>query len=251
MIGATIDAVNDTTWNQWGPLRYSQFDIVPDDIRPRSGYTMNVTGPKGLPGLSDVLCDENRVPQVMVFSNFNNLPSYGSSDMTFRVAAVRIDYHVAPYSPLPDKTYSQNNNLGYGVTLLWNKTMTKPLTGNLTFSLGSTSFADGVFTIEAKETMQRWGYSLATGDLLWGPTNPEAAFNMYGMSDNVAYGRIYSTGYAGILYSYDIKTGKLLWKKSTPGHVPGVVLCVPFHRPDESKPHDAHSGSIALTPRSA
>jgi hypothetical protein len=216
MTGATINAVNDTTWTEWGP-RGGTSPILEEDIQPRSGYTMNVTGPIGLPGLSSVLLDENRVPQMMLFSNFNNNPSFGSSELTFQAAAVQIDYNAAPYSPLPNATFTQNNNLGYGVTLLWNKTITKPQTGNITFSLGSRSFVDGVFTIESKETMQRWGYDLNTGDLIWGPTQPEAAFNMYGMTGNVAYGKIFSTGYAGILYCYDIKNGSLLWTYSAPG----------------------------------
>jgi outer membrane protein assembly factor BamB len=214
MTGATIDAVNDTTWTQWGVIS-TQFTA--DDIRPRSGYTMNVTGPKGLPGLSAVLQDENRVPRMMIFSDMRNSASFGSSDTYFRIAVVRIDYAVAPYSPQPDKTFTQNNNLGYGVTLLYNKTINKPLGGNLTFSLGSTSFIDGVFTVESKETMQKWGYSLTTGEQIWGPTNPQAAFDMYGMTGNVAYGKIFSCGYAGILYCYDVKTGKLLWNYSAPG----------------------------------
>ena len=34
---------------------------------------------------------------------------------------------------------------------------------------------------------------------------------MYGMSNNNAYGTLYSTGYGGILYAYNMTTGKLLW----------------------------------------
>ena len=216
-VGATIDAVNDTSWTQGGPFVADRSEITVDDIRPRSGYTMNVTGPKGLPGISGVLQDANRVPKVIMFANMTNLPSFGSNLMTFRAAAVSIDYHVAPYSPLPEKTFTQNNNLGYGVTLLWDKTITKPLGGNLTFSIGSASYTDGVWTVESKETMQRWGFSLTTGDQIWGPTQPQAAFDMYGMSSAVAYGKIYSCGYAGILYSYDIKTGSLLWTYNATG----------------------------------
>jgi outer membrane protein assembly factor BamB len=218
MVGATIDAVNDTLWTQWGPSGVTSGTVwFADDILPRSGYTMNVTGPTGLPGLSAVLRDENRVPKLMFFSDFLNLPRFGSSEMTFRAAAVRIDEHVAPYSPFPDKTFTQNNNLGFGVTLLWNKTITKPMGGNLTFSLGPVSYEDKVFTVWCKETMQWWGYSLDTGELLWGPTASQPSWDMYGSGGFYAYGKLFSGSYGGVLHAYDIKTGKLLWNYTATG----------------------------------
>ncbi len=217
MVGQTIDAVNDTLWTKVGPnAGGGASGWLASDILPRSGYTMNVTGPKGLPGLTAVLQDANRMPKALFFSNMSNLPSFGSSSMTFDAALVSIDYNAAPYSPFPDKTFTQNNNLGYGVTLLWDKTITKPMGGNLTFSIGATSYADGVFTLDSKETMQHWGYSLTDGSMLWGPTQPQPAWDMYGMSGTVAYGKLYSCGYAGVLYCFDIKTGNMLWNYTAP-----------------------------------
>jgi hypothetical protein len=208
-VGAVIDAVNDTTWTKYGPLA-GQWDA--SDILPRSGYTMNVTGgPRGLPALNRVLQDSSYKPQLMFFNNMNNLPSFGSSDMTFQAAAVRIDYGVAPYSPFPGKTFTQNNNFGYGVTLMWNKTIQKPLGGNLTFSQGPVSYEEKVFTLWSKETMQWWGYSLNDGSLLWGPTKAQGAWDMYGSGGFYAYGTLFSGSYGGVLYAYDIKTGNLKW----------------------------------------
>jgi hypothetical protein len=151
------------------------------------------------------------VPKLMLFNNIKNLASYGSSDMTFDFAVVRIDEHVTSYSPLPDKTYTQNNNLGYGATLLWNKTLTKPLGGNLTFSFGPQSYEEQVFTLYSKETRQWWGYSLTDGSLLWGPTARQGAWDVYGSGATYAYGMLLSGGYAGVLNAYNITTGKLLW----------------------------------------
>ena len=58
-----------------------------------------------------------------------------------------------------------NNSHGYGVTFV-GQNITKPLGGNTTFNIGAVSYEDNVFTIECKETMQHWGYSLETGELL-------------------------------------------------------------------------------------
>jgi outer membrane protein assembly factor BamB len=220
MVGATIDAVNDTIWTNYplpDPTSVSQTPWYEDDVRPRSGYTMNITIDQNLPGSIRVLQDANRVPKIILGSYFSANVRFGSNEQTFSVWALRIDEHVSPYSPQPDKTFTQNNNLGFGATLLWYKNYTYPLGGNMTWSLGSASYEDQVWTIDSKETMQRWGYSLETGEQIWGPTESEGAFNMYGISDNVAYGRIYSTGYAGVLYCYDIKTGVLLWNYTASG----------------------------------
>jgi hypothetical protein len=214
-VGAVINAVNDTRWQQYG--LYQDMDI--NDIGPRSGYTMNVTGPSDLPPLNKVLQDDSYIPKqmFMVGAGFggtlgSGVPIFGgSNEQTFDAAVVNIDDHVSPYSPLPDKTYSQNNNLGFGVTLLWQKTFTFPLGGNKTFSLGPISYEDQVFTVWCKETRQWWGYSLTDGSLLWGPTDSQGAWDMYGSGSAYAYGTLFSGGYAGVLNAYNITTGQLMW----------------------------------------
>ena len=74
----------------------------------------------------------------------------------------------------------------------------------------------GVFAFFDKETFEHWGYSLTNGKSAWGPskvTNGYTAdYNYFNTeTEIVAYGKIYYTGYSGILYCFDIKTGKLLW----------------------------------------
>ncbi len=69
-----------------------------------------------------------------------------------------------------------------------------------------------VFLFEEASTLQRWGYDLTTGNLLWGPTNPEPALNYYGMTDTVYEGKLLTCGYGGVLIAYDITTGEELWR---------------------------------------
>jgi outer membrane protein assembly factor BamB len=80
--------------------------------------------------------------------------------------------------------------------------------------MGPASLADNVFTIRLKETRQWYGYSLDTGDQVWGPSAPSDQFDLYGLGGNIAYGNLYSIGYAGVLSAYDVKTGDLLWNSS-------------------------------------
>jgi hypothetical protein len=77
---------------------------------------------------------------------------------------------------------------------------------------------DGVFCFYERVSERRWGYDLQTGQLLWGPTVPEAQFNYYGMSSNIYQGKLLSYGYAGSLIAYNITTGTILWNWSAPSY---------------------------------
>ena len=99
--------------------------------------------------------------------------------------------------------------------LLWQQPYSQPPIANSTVQMGPVDPTNGVFTVRIKESLQWYGYSLSTGNLLWGPTPAHAPFDMYGMGGTIAYGKLYSIGYAGILDCYDIKTGKVLWESTT------------------------------------
>jgi outer membrane protein assembly factor BamB len=105
-------------------------------------------------------------------------------------------------------------------TKLWNITFTPPesvpdiAAGAGMFgsgvSMGTVDPEDGVFLFEQKMTLERWGYSLETGQLLW-KSQPEKDMNYYGMSDDIYDGKLFSYGYSGQLIAYDIKTGDIVW----------------------------------------
>jgi len=130
-------------------------------------------------------------------------------------------------------------------SLLWNITYTPPQTTyNDYSSFGMfTSGAmsgpavdpeDGVFLFSEPLSRRHWGYSLETGKLLWGPTEPEAQMNFYGLSRTIYQGKLFSCGYSGLLVAYDIKTGAVLWNytaaqegyESPYGNYPIGVACV-------------------------
>ncbi len=96
--------------------------------------------------------------------------------------------------------------------LLWNRTFTPPSSaGNLTISMGTVDPEDGVFLFSCKQTRQWWGYSLETGQQIWGPTASEHPMNFYGIVNNIYQGKLLTCGYGGVLVAYDIKTGEVLW----------------------------------------
>jgi hypothetical protein len=100
------------------------------------------------------------------------------------------------------------------VSVAFNTNYTAP-TGNITLSFGNMDPSAGVWTVFSKETIQYSGYSLADGHLLW-TTQAQPAWDMYGPTGLVAYGRMYTAGYAGTVFCYDVSTGKLLWNYTAP-----------------------------------
>jgi hypothetical protein len=121
----------------------------------------------------------------------------------------------------------------------WTKTYNAPA-GNLTVLAGpADQTADsehGVFTEAYAETTQWVGYSMATGEKIWGPTNGQTAFDYYGnpATPNVqgvaAYGNLYSSGFGGIMYCYNLTDGNLLWTYGNggPGNSTYAGLETPF-----------------------
>jgi hypothetical protein len=113
------------------------------------------------------------------------------------------------------------SRVGYNVgDILWMKTYNPPA-GNLTVVQGvidpTADNGNGVFTESYGETTQVVGYSLATGQRIWGPTAPRASFDYYGNPGTpdadyqAAYGNLYASAFAGILYCWNLTTGTLEW----------------------------------------
>ena len=69
------------------------------------------------------------------------------------------------------------------------------------------------FTMTDFETGQRLGYSLDTGEQLWGPVGEFRAFQYYSSRKGFpAYGNLYVSGYGGEIQALSMKNGSLLWK---------------------------------------
>ncbi len=141
---------------------------------------------------------------VLIGSN-GTLPTPGSSWNPYTVWAISL------------KPESRGN-------LLWMKNYDAP-SGNITLSFAPvfmSLFIDPttrVFTMYDKEEIQWAGFSVDNGTKLW-QTPSEVDFNYYadvGLTRYaVANGKLYSAGYAGVLYCYDLNTGQQLWNYTAP-----------------------------------
>jgi hypothetical protein len=226
--GMVINAVNDTAWvnasTTWGttldPLLKQALKT------PHSGYSMNVTDPslKGLPGSITILQDNNRVPkQIFGRSNpttYSAAIASPSADYMY-IWLATINAGATTYSPWPTLPNTVNTNLGFTITLNYNKTIQVPVSGlNDSWSVPAVNYDADVFFLENQQTRQEWCYRLSTGDLLWGPTvqKPQIAYYNFGggsgVAGNVYYG-IYlamdANNYNGQIYAYNVTNGNLLW----------------------------------------
>jgi hypothetical protein len=116
---------------------------------------------------------------------------------------------------LPYTLFAVNLNASRGAIgqVLWMKNYNPP-EGNLTLAIEGVDWQNRVFIVNYGETMQWVGYSLTDGNELW-KTPSQATFDYYTTSYpyscNLAYGNLYTSGYAGICYCYNDLTGKIVF----------------------------------------
>ncbi len=120
----------------------------------------------------------------------------------------------APYTYFAVNLNETKNAIGY---VLWTNPVSAP-SGNITVTFIGADPTAGVFVEYNAETIQWVGYDLYNkGKKIWGPIGDQTPLDFYymgwaGMAGKLAYGNLYScNGMGGIIYSYDLKTGNLLW----------------------------------------
>ena len=110
---------------------------------------------------------------------------------------------------------------GQTAKLLFNKTWTLPMVDVHVDIPGSepASLEDGVFIVSDKEQRTHYGFSLATGEKIWGPTQPAEPYlgvftslymNPWGAAV-IKYGTLFTAGMSGVVNAYNVKTGEHLW----------------------------------------
>jgi len=119
----------------------------------------------------------------------------------------------APYTYFAVNLNASKGPIGQ---VLWWNTVPRPEGGITSISFAGADAKAGYFCESYRQTQQFVGFNLRTGAKLW-TGEPQAALDFYGspgpgtISNVVAYGRIYSSAYSGIVYCYDMATGDVLW----------------------------------------
>ncbi len=145
--------------------------------------------------------------------NYNDVMLCRSGFLPTGFAATGTGTRQSPYTYFAVNLNASKGEVG---TVLWTKTYDPPA-GNVSVVAEPTDFVNRVFTFSYQETMQWVGYSLDTGEKLWGPTASQAPFDYYGNPGQptllgvIAYGHLYVASFSGITYAYNVLTGNLDW----------------------------------------
>ena len=123
-------------------------------------------------------------------------------------------------STTPYTYYAINLNSSKGTigSILWTKTYDPPA-NNINVFPGGFDQESRVFVEYYKQTAQWVGYSMNTGERIW-TTISQTDFNAleyYGSIRSsaavaqLAYGKLYASGFGGVCFCYDLANGNLLW----------------------------------------
>jgi len=135
--------------------------------------------------------------------------------------------------------------------VVWWRTINVPMDRSITY--GGLDPTVGVFVEGIKETRNFIGYSVDDGSIVFGPTPSQTALDYFGnpiypyIASQLAFGKLYSYAYGGILYCYDLQTGNLEWTYGNggvpgnntdsgyqaPGYYPGFIQAVGGHNLDD------------------
>ncbi|MCW4005547.1 MAG: PQQ-like beta-propeller repeat protein [Candidatus Bathyarchaeota archaeon] len=175
--GTTLDVSKPYTWTiENAAGRETSWEVNP--------YTWNVSIPTDLSGSIWTVLDDRII----------------GSDLGQRY-----------YSYDPWSLWAISLKPGEEGNLMWHKQYHAP-EGNVTMERGTVSLEDGIFVLREKE-LNRWnGYSLETGEKVWGPTEPQITWDAIRSAAYIADSKLYTAGYGGVLYCYDVHDGTLLWK---------------------------------------
>ncbi len=182
-----------TSYWQWRPAGI-QNDILPRQHNGSLGYSWNITLPLNLKGNVIFTLPDRVIGGSGFVANGNS-----QYDEQFTIWAVKTDG-------------ASKGQLLFNINL-------KPPAANVTYQFEGTmvnkfSLDAGVFVVRAKETRQWMGFDINTGAQLWA-TEPQNEWMMYSRTCAISEDVLYSGGYGGILYAYELKTGKLLWNTTT------------------------------------
>ncbi len=119
-------------------------------------------------------------------------------------------------------------------TTLWTQAY-QQAPNNETRFLAAWDPTTGVFIFNDKEDFANWGYSIATGNYLWGPSYVPATSSVdwnfpIWYTDCCDYGNLYSDGFSGILSCWNDTTGALEWTfgNGGPGNSTNAGTATPY-----------------------
>jgi hypothetical protein len=180
-----------------------------NDPNCRYDWNVSISFSNGMPVPPPNPFNPNPTPFTVFGAYYNDMLLCYNGSLPNVFNAVTLD----PYTYFAINLNASRGNIG---DVLWRNTVNPP-SSNVSINVGASDPTVGVFVEGYRETVQWAGYSMQDGHKLWGPTPSQSAWDYYGntgvsIAQGVAaYGNLYSSGFGGILYCYDLTNGTLLW----------------------------------------
>jgi outer membrane protein assembly factor BamB len=181
----------------------------PSDPNCRYDWNASISFANGMPVPPPNPFNPNPTPFTVFGAYYNNMLLCYNGSLPNVFNAVTLN----PYTYFAINLNASRGNIG---DVLWWNTVNPP-SSNVSINVGDSDPTAGVFVEGYRETVQWVGYSMQDGHKLWGPTPSQSPWDYYGNTGvsiaqgAAAYGKLYSSGFGGILYCYDMKNGSLLW----------------------------------------
>jgi outer membrane protein assembly factor BamB len=79
------------------------------------------------------------------------------------------------------------------------------------FFAQASSIHEGIYVVRTEDRMTTIAYSIETGEQLWETDPLPNGWGIFEYQRDIAYGKVYTTGYTGAVRAYDATTGDLAW----------------------------------------
>ncbi|MCX8150270.1 MAG: PQQ-binding-like beta-propeller repeat protein [Candidatus Bathyarchaeota archaeon] len=126
------------------------------------------------------------------------------------IAGVTDDYILAQKRDTNTFPYVQTDACFDAKTgqLLWSKDRTEIYQA---FFAMATSIRDGIYVLRDEGRMVTYAYSIRTGNQLWVTDPLPNGWGVFEYQRDIAYGKVYTTGYTGAVRAYNATNGRLVW----------------------------------------
>lgn len=179
LLGYYTSGGNLTLWNSTKLMMSNSWDKI--TIRPSGTYNWSA-------GLEWSVALPNAQLSIAARTHDVILLRYASSDLGYQTTA--------------------GINAKTGAILWGPKNQTIPSLQDV----GLLGAGEGIYALHNKDTNEAYGYSLTTGEKIWGPVSlPGNAWSHLSRAGQFAYGRIYIFDYGGYVNALDNATGKIDW----------------------------------------
>jgi len=196
----------------WNSSRFI-VDYSGNVIRPFWTGVFNGSDPKGYEWSAPIAWRNSMPNNPTIIAAY-----YGDLMLCYNGTLPSSGFRTSVISTAPYTYFAVNLNASKGTvgSILWMKNF-DPIIQNITVIQGGNDPVNGVFIEKLKETNQWAAINMRTGQRMWGPVGDQLDLDYYGnpgheqVYAHIAYGKVYASGYSGVIYCYDEMTGQFLW----------------------------------------